>query len=89
VLAGIADFRPEVAVLDLGLPDLAGLEVARRVRAELGPQLTLVALTGFGNADDRAASRLAGFDHHRVKPAPREELLRIIRNASRGCRRPS
>ena len=61
---------PEVVFLDLGLPGMDGYEVARRLRAE--PHLSgavLVALSGWGNAEDRRRSREAGFDHHLTKPA--------------------
>jgi PAS domain S-box-containing protein len=64
-----AEFRPEIVLLDVGLPELSGLEVARRLRAgaDLRP-LTLIAITGYGRAEDRRLSTAAGFDHHLVKP---------------------
>jgi CheY-like chemotaxis protein len=62
-------FRPEVVVLDIGLPGMDGYEVARRLRAETGTRdAVLVAVTGYGRDEDRARSREAGFDHHLVKP---------------------
>ncbi len=60
-------FRAEVAVLDIGLPVMDGYELARRLREHLGT-VRLVALTGYGQADDRARAREAGFDLHMVKP---------------------
>ncbi|HWM85366.1 MAG TPA: hybrid sensor histidine kinase/response regulator, partial [Kofleriaceae bacterium] len=61
--------RPRAAIVDLGLPDMSGLEVARRARASLdGTPLKLIALTGFGQQKDREAAAEAGFDHHLVKP---------------------
>lgn len=62
--------RPEVMLLDIGLPRLNGYEVARRVRAEpWGGSMLLVALTGWGHPEEQAKSVEAGFDHHLVKPA--------------------
>jgi CheY-like chemotaxis protein len=61
--------RPRAAIVDIGLPDMSGLELARRARSELGPDGTkLIALTGFGQQKDRDAATEAGFDHHLVKP---------------------
>jgi len=71
--------RPEVMLLDIGLPDIDGHELARRLRAT--PETTgavLVALTGYGQSDDRDRARAAGFDRHLVKPADLSELLRIL-----------
>jgi CheY-like chemotaxis protein len=78
-LALAASFGPEVVVLDIGMPGLNGYEVARRLRAmpELRP-LTLIALTGWGQEQDRRRSREAGFDHHLVKPADLGELKRLV-----------
>ena len=66
--------------LDIGLPHgLNGYEVARRVRQLPGlQQVLLVALTGYGQDPDRQQTRAAGFDHHLVKPAGAEELLRVL-----------
>jgi CheY-like chemotaxis protein len=62
-------FAPAVAFLDIGMPGMNGYEVARRLRALDGmPDLVLVALTGWGDAGDRARSKAAGFDHHLLKP---------------------
>jgi two-component system CheB/CheR fusion protein len=72
-------WRPEVVVLDLGLPRLDGYEVARRLRREqLGEGLVLVALTGYGQDEDRRRSEEAGFDHHLVKPASPDVLARVF-----------
>ncbi|HEX2220963.1 MAG TPA: response regulator, partial [Candidatus Limnocylindria bacterium] len=61
--------RPDVVFLDIGLPEMNGYDVARELRRhDWGRALRLVALTGWGQADDRARSRDAGFDHHLVKP---------------------
>ncbi len=71
-------WRPEVAVVDIGLPFLDGYEVARRVRAALGRGVLLIALTGYGSPEDRALAFAAGFDHHVTKPADPEELQRLL-----------
>jgi CheY-like chemotaxis protein len=62
-------FRPDVVLLDIGLPRLSGHDVARRIREQpWGRKMVLVALTGWGQDKDRRESREAGFDHHLVKP---------------------
>jgi CheY-like chemotaxis protein len=67
--------RPEVALIDLGLPDLDGWELARRVRAAPeGTGIRLVALTGYGQPHDRRRAGEAGFDAYLVKPIDRESL---------------
>lgn len=71
--------RPEVMLLDIGLPDIDGHELARRLRAARETaDATLVALTGYGQSDDRDRAYEAGFDRHLVKPADLSELLRIL-----------
>jgi signal transduction histidine kinase len=68
-LERVENFRPEVMLLDIGLPGMDGYEVARRVRAlPGGRQIRLIALTGYGQADDRQRALAAGFDDHLVKP---------------------
>jgi CheY-like chemotaxis protein len=74
------EFQPEVVLLDLGLPGLSGLEVARRLR-EQAPRpesLRLVALTGWGSEDDRRQAWEAGFDRHLVKPVELDKLLEAV-----------
>ena len=74
-----AAFEPEVALLDIGLPSLDGYEVGRRIRAQAGKRsLTLVALTGWGQKEDRNRSKEAGFDAHLVKPIDRAHLERFL-----------
>jgi CheY-like chemotaxis protein len=68
-LQALHAFRPAVALLDIGMPGMDGLEVARRARqTPEGQAVTLIALTGWGQAEDRRQSKKAGFDHHLVKP---------------------
>ncbi len=72
-------FRPAVVLLDLGLPGLDGLEVARRIRGEAwGKDVRLIATTGWGSAADRRRSSDAGFDHHMVKPVDLDELEKVL-----------
>lgn len=67
---------PSLALLDVGLPDLSGYEVARKLREIPSCQSArLVALTGFGRNEDKEKARAAGFDAHRVKPVSFEELM--------------
>jgi CheY-like chemotaxis protein len=70
-------WHPEVAVVDLGLPLLDGREVARRVRAALGEDIFLIALTG-GDSGGRESACLAGFDAYLLKPADQGELARVV-----------
>ncbi len=78
-LACVETFSPDVALLDIGLPEMDGYEVAHHLRArpEL-KSLSLVALTGYGQAEDREATRAAGFDHHLVKPVDLPSLERTL-----------
>ena len=74
----ISTLKPDVALVDIGLPDIDGYEVARRVRSELRESsVRLIAVTGYGR-DDRAAVLKAGFDAHLVKPFDLKELLRTL-----------
>jgi CheY-like chemotaxis protein len=71
--------RPEVVLVDIGLPGMDGYEVARRLRGRPGEGMPLlVALTGFGSAEDRRRAREAGFDEHLVKPVRLDQLERIL-----------
>jgi signal transduction histidine kinase len=70
--------RPEVAVVDIGLPGFDGYEVCRRLRGLLGEHVKLVALTGYGQAEDRERARAAGFDVHLTKPADVATLASVV-----------
>ena len=74
--------RPEVALVDIGLPVLDGYAVARRIREVFGARVFLVALTGYGLADDRRRALDAGFDEHLTKPATAGAILTILARAS-------
>jgi signal transduction histidine kinase/ActR/RegA family two-component response regulator len=78
-LAAAAAFRPEVVLLDIGLPRMDGLEVARRLRAEHAPgNMVLVAVTGYGQEEDRRQAGEAGFDHHFTKPLEIDALNALL-----------
>ena len=73
------EFQPDCAVLDIGMPDLNGYEVARRLRhTTFGKHVRLIALTGWGQDDDKRRARDAGFDHHLTKPVDRERLDALL-----------
>ena len=72
-------FRPDLALLDIGMPRFNGYAVARKLREQpWGTSMVLVALTGWGQEDDRRQSGAAGFDHHLVKPVDFDALLQIL-----------
>ena len=71
-------FDPHIAFLDIGMPGMDGYEAARRIRERLGRRIVLVALTGWGQDEDKRRSRDAGFDHHLTKPPEPEILDRLI-----------
>jgi DNA-binding response OmpR family regulator len=74
-----ATFRPQFALLDIGLPNMDGYEIARRLRAEAGLEsTTLIAVTAYGAEEDRRRSRGSGFDSHLVKPVPLDVLLATL-----------
>jgi two-component system, sensor histidine kinase len=81
----ILTVRPDIALVDVGLPGLDGFEVARRVRADArGREVRLVALTGYGLPEDHRRSREAGFDAHLVKPVDPARLVAVIATTAAG-----
>ena len=70
-------FLPDIVLLDISLPGMDGYEVARQIRADR-TDCRLVALTGYGQDEDRQRSRDAGFDFHLVKPVDLQELVRVL-----------
>ena len=76
-LAHVAEFQPEVILLDIGLPGMDGYEVARRLRAT-GNMARIVALTGYGQSEDVERGKRAGFDAHLIKPVDLQSLLRNL-----------
>jgi len=75
-------------LLDIGLPNLNGYEAAQRIRAQRGKDIVLVALTGWGQEEDRRRSKQAGFDHHLTKPVELDELRRLLSTARSSSPRP-
>ena len=81
------DFEPEVVLLDIGLPNMDGHEVAQRIRQEPWARRTcLIAVTGWSDEADRARSRAAGFDHHLVKPLDTSHLAQLLGSVERSTR---
>ena len=77
-------FKPDVVVLDIGMPKMNGYTVAKRIRERMDEaQPLLIAVTGWGQEEDRMRSKAAGFDHHLVKPVDPSELLALL------CTRPA
>ena len=74
-------FQPQVVLLDIGMPGMDGNEVARRLRAAHGASVFLIALTGYGQVQDREATHAAGFDAHMVKPVDLAELRRLLHSS--------
>jgi CheY-like chemotaxis protein len=78
-LAVISDFRPDAAVVDIGLPDMSGYDLARQLRATpIGAKIPMVAMTGFGGGSDQLDALQAGFDRHLVKPVDSDDLLAVL-----------
>ena len=76
-------FQPDIVLLDIGLPDLSGYEVARTLRQQRGREIYIAALTGWGQPEDRARAIGSGFDQHILKPATAQILSGIIVAAER------
>jgi signal transduction histidine kinase len=79
-------FDPHIGFLDIGMPGMDGYEAARRIRDLLGRRIVLVALTGWGQDEDKRRSREAGFDHHLTKPPEPDMLERLIADCASGGR---
>jgi two-component system CheB/CheR fusion protein len=82
-------YQPEFVLLDIGLPDIDGYEVALRLRRQ--PQtkdVTLIAMTGYGQDSDRQRSKAAGFDHHLVKPVEPQKLQELLAELAKQPRAP-
>jgi len=84
----VEEFLPEVVLLDIGLPKMDGFEVIRRLHVPMdGAQPAVIAVTGYGHAEDRRRTKEAGFDHHLTKPVDPREVMAIVAsfgNISRG-----
>lgn len=78
-LAAALDYQPDIMLLDISLPGMSGLEVAKRIRQQSTlKDIVLVAMTGYGEEADRQRSYEAGFNHHLVKPADIRTLQEIL-----------
>jgi CheY-like chemotaxis protein/two-component sensor histidine kinase len=85
-LSVAARYKPRVALLDIGMPKLNGHDLARKIREQpWGRDMLLIALSGWGQRDDRRRTREAGFTHHMVKPLDLAELAAVMRSVSPGA----
>jgi CheY-like chemotaxis protein len=77
VFAEVGRFKPDAVLLDIGLPELTGYEVARELRTAL-PDLLIIAITAYGTQTDRMLAQMAGFNHHLTKPYDPNALLALL-----------
>ena len=83
-LAAVARHRPDVVLLDIGLPGMSGYEVCRRIRAQpWGGEVVVIALTGWGQEEDRRRSAEVGFDGHLTKPVDYANLAALLNERAR------
>jgi len=81
------EFRPDVCLLDIGMPKITGYEAARRLRQRYGDECpVLIAVTGWKQASDKILATLAGFDHHVAKPYQPSQLLNLLATLRPGAR---
>jgi CheY-like chemotaxis protein len=83
-LAALKEWDPDAVIVDIGLPGMDGHAVARAIRAHAGEDIQLIALTGYGLAEDEQAAQAAGFDAHLVKPADMTRLRALLREGAEG-----
>ena len=76
------DFKPDVVLLDIGLPAISGYDVAERLREKRGNKVLIVAITGWGQEKDLRRAEDAGIDHHFTKPVDFEALVALIERAA-------
>lgn len=82
-LEAFDSYRPDAVILDIGMPGMNGYDVARAIRSrQNGKRVPIIALTGWGQGEDRRRAREAGFDHHLVKPADIEAPRELLSEAS-------
>jgi DNA-binding response OmpR family regulator len=85
VMRLLAEFDPDVALVDIGMPGMSGYEVAREVREKHGKaRPLLIAITGWKKASDRILAQLSGFDHHLPKPFEAKDLLALLEPLTTG-----
>jgi CheY-like chemotaxis protein len=80
-LANAHSFQPDIVLLDIGLPDMDGYTVARRLREEQQTRVVLIALTGYGQKEDIRRAQEAGFDHHLLKPVSLKDLRTLLNSS--------
>jgi len=78
VFDAVRDFEPDAILLDIGMPQMTGYDIARELRRTRGNDLLLIAVTAWSKFSDRMAAHIAGFDHHVAKPYQPEEILRLL-----------
>ncbi|MFN2634970.1 MAG: response regulator, partial [Thermoanaerobaculia bacterium] len=81
------ELQPEVVVLDIGLPGMDGYALARRIREALGSRTLLVALTGYGQPEDRRRALNSGFDVHLTKPVRSQAIVDLLQTRERASAR--
>jgi CheY-like chemotaxis protein len=85
-LRAASQHRPEVIILDLGMPGMSGLEVCRQLRQESwGRSMFIAALTGWGQMSDRQRTKEAGFDRHLTKPVDIDELIALLHSTQKAA----
>lgn len=80
VIDAIALFKPDAVLLDIGMPQRTGYELARYLRKRFGDAITLIAITGWSKPSDKILATLAGFDHHVAKPYDPQHLVQLLAN---------
>ena len=81
-----SEHHPDIALVDIGLPDLSGLEIGRRMRASQTPPRQLIAVSGYSRAEDRSRAKSAGFDVYVVKPLDVDQLRDFVEQTIRALR---
>jgi CheY-like chemotaxis protein len=84
-VSSAASFMPDIALLDIGMPELDGHQVAAELRKERGAEVTLVAITGWGDGAAKQRAATAGFDHHLTKPIDLDGLISWLAEHSRAA----
>jgi DNA-binding response OmpR family regulator len=78
VLQGVRAFEPDAVLLDIGMPQMTGYDIARELRRTRGNDLMLIAVTAWSKFSDKMAAHIAGFDHHVSKPYQPDEILALL-----------
>ena len=78
VFTAVRDFDPDAVLLDIGMPEMTGYDIARELRSTRGNDLLLIAVTAWSKFSDKMAAHIAGFDHHVGKPYRPEEILELL-----------